>query len=229
MSTESRDLEMLITPPSGLGSIDFKELWAYRELLGFLVWRDVSVRYKQSPSSAFYGRFITPLITMLIFTIIFGKARKDSHRWNSVSDLLVRRPSALVVLLAVPAKSHDEHGGRTQPAHQDLLSPLDRPDGCHSRAIARSIDRIVGSLRNDALLPDHADSPQPLPASAVCHLGVGDCCRRRSLALGLQRLLPRCRPDDPVHRSSLAVLIARCLSGVSGSRELSNGCTHSIP
>ena len=47
MSAQSRDLEMLITPPSGLDSIDFKELWAYRELLGFMVWRDVSVRYKQ--------------------------------------------------------------------------------------------------------------------------------------------------------------------------------------
>jgi lipopolysaccharide transport system permease protein len=75
MSTESRDLEMLITPPSGLGSIDFKELWAYRELLGFLVWRDVSVRYKQSILGILWA-LLTPVTTMLIFTVIFGRVAK---------------------------------------------------------------------------------------------------------------------------------------------------------
>jgi lipopolysaccharide transport system permease protein len=75
MSTESRDVEMLITPPSGLGSIDFKELWDYRELLGFMVWRDVSVRYKQSVLGILWA-LLTPLITMLIFSIIFGKVAK---------------------------------------------------------------------------------------------------------------------------------------------------------
>jgi lipopolysaccharide transport system permease protein len=75
MSTESRDLEMLITPPSGLGSIDFKELWAYRELLGFLVWRDVSVRYKQSILGILWA-LLTPVTTMLIFTVIFGRIAK---------------------------------------------------------------------------------------------------------------------------------------------------------
>jgi lipopolysaccharide transport system permease protein len=75
MSTESRDLEMLITPPSGLGSIDFKELWAYRELLGFLVWRDVSVRYKQSILGILWA-LLTPVTTMVIFTVIFGRVAK---------------------------------------------------------------------------------------------------------------------------------------------------------
>ncbi|MCH8890624.1 MAG: ABC transporter permease [Myxococcales bacterium] len=75
MSAQSRDLEMLITPPSGLDSIDFKELWAYRELLGFMVWRDVSVRYKQSILGILWA-LLTPLTTMVIFTIIFGKVAK---------------------------------------------------------------------------------------------------------------------------------------------------------
>jgi len=75
MSTESRDVEMLITPPSGWGSIDFKELWDYRELFGFMVWRDVSVRYKQSVLGILWA-LLTPLVTMLIFSIIFGKVAK---------------------------------------------------------------------------------------------------------------------------------------------------------
>jgi lipopolysaccharide transport system permease protein len=69
MPAESRDVEMLITPPSGLSSIDFKELWAYRELFGFMVWRDVSVRYKQSVLGILWA-LLTPVITMLIFSVI---------------------------------------------------------------------------------------------------------------------------------------------------------------
>jgi lipopolysaccharide transport system permease protein len=72
MSAESPDVELLIAPPEGWRSIDFKELWAYRELFGFLVWRDVSVRYKQSVLGALWA-LLTPLITMVIFTIIFGR------------------------------------------------------------------------------------------------------------------------------------------------------------
>jgi lipopolysaccharide transport system permease protein len=77
MSAESRDVEMVIAPPSGWASIDFKELWDYRELFGFMVWRDVSVRYKQSVLGALWA-LLTPLVTMVIFTVIFGKVAKIS-------------------------------------------------------------------------------------------------------------------------------------------------------
>jgi lipopolysaccharide transport system permease protein len=75
MAAKSCDVELVIAPPTGFGSIDFKELWAYRELIGFMVWRDVSVRYKQS-ILGFLWALLTPLITMVIFTIIFGKLAK---------------------------------------------------------------------------------------------------------------------------------------------------------
>jgi lipopolysaccharide transport system permease protein len=75
MAAESRDVELVIAPPAGLRGIDFKELWAYRELFGFMVWRDVSVRYKQSALGVLWA-LLTPLITMLIFTVIFGKVAK---------------------------------------------------------------------------------------------------------------------------------------------------------
>jgi len=75
MSHEPRDVELVIAPPSGMVPIDFRELWAYRELFGFMVWRDVSVRYKQSVLGILWA-LLTPLGTMLIFTIIFGKLAK---------------------------------------------------------------------------------------------------------------------------------------------------------
>jgi lipopolysaccharide transport system permease protein len=52
--------------------IDFAALWTYRELLYFLTWRDVKVRYKQTALGVAWV-IIQPLLTMLIFTLFFGK------------------------------------------------------------------------------------------------------------------------------------------------------------
>jgi lipopolysaccharide transport system permease protein len=53
-------------------AIDLRSLWAYRELLYFLTWRDVKVRYKQTALGAAWA-IIQPLFTMIIFSIFFGK------------------------------------------------------------------------------------------------------------------------------------------------------------
>jgi lipopolysaccharide transport system permease protein len=52
--------------------LDLRSLWAYRELLYFLAWRDVKVRYKQTALGVAWA-VLQPLCTMLIFTIFFGK------------------------------------------------------------------------------------------------------------------------------------------------------------
>src|SRR5213592_4691815 len=62
---------ILIEPESGFSPIRLRELWAHRELLAFFAWRDVSVRYKQSLLGVLWA-LITPLITVAIFTVIFG-------------------------------------------------------------------------------------------------------------------------------------------------------------
>ncbi len=56
-------------------TLNLGEVWAYRELLSMLVWRDVSVRYKQSLVGIGWA-IIQPLFTMIIFTIIFGRFAK---------------------------------------------------------------------------------------------------------------------------------------------------------
>lgn len=64
----------------GRFSIDFRELWAYRELLYFLVWRDVKVRYKQTALGVVWA-VLQPLVAMVIFSVVFGhlaKIRTDS-------------------------------------------------------------------------------------------------------------------------------------------------------
>lgn len=61
-----------IDPPSGWEWVRFRELWQHRELLYFLVWRDVKVRYKQTVLGVAWG-LLQPLMMMLVFTIFFGR------------------------------------------------------------------------------------------------------------------------------------------------------------
>jgi lipopolysaccharide transport system permease protein len=62
----------LIRPSRGWVSLKLRELWRYRELLYFLVWRDIKVRYKQTALGAAWA-IIQPFFTMLVFTLFFGK------------------------------------------------------------------------------------------------------------------------------------------------------------
>jgi lipopolysaccharide transport system permease protein len=66
---------IVIEPKKGWVGIDFKELWRYRELLYFLTWRDIKIRYKQTLLGAMWA-IIQPTLTMLIFTLFFGRLAK---------------------------------------------------------------------------------------------------------------------------------------------------------
>jgi lipopolysaccharide transport system permease protein len=61
-----------ITPPKGWFELDLHEIWASRELLYFLVWRDLKVRYKQTVIGVAWV-VLQPLLTMLIFSFFFGR------------------------------------------------------------------------------------------------------------------------------------------------------------
>ena len=61
-----------IEPSKGWGSLKLKELWQYRELLYFLTWRDVKVRYKQTVLGAAWA-IIQPFFTMVVFSVFFGR------------------------------------------------------------------------------------------------------------------------------------------------------------
>lgn len=64
-----------IQPSKGWVSLKLGELWDYRELLFFLVWRDLKVRYKQTALGVSWA-IIQPLMTMVVFSIFFGKLGK---------------------------------------------------------------------------------------------------------------------------------------------------------
>jgi lipopolysaccharide transport system permease protein len=62
----------IIKPAHGWISLDLPELWAYRELIYFLTWRDIKVRYKQTVLGAAWA-IIQPFFTMVIFSLFFGR------------------------------------------------------------------------------------------------------------------------------------------------------------
>jgi lipopolysaccharide transport system permease protein len=65
----------VIVPPRGWLSINWAEIWHYRELLYFLTWRDVKIRYKQTVLGVLWA-FIQPFVKLVIFSVIFGKLAK---------------------------------------------------------------------------------------------------------------------------------------------------------
>jgi lipopolysaccharide transport system permease protein len=101
--------EIAIEPSRGWVSLKLGELWQYRELLLFLVWRDFKVRYKQASLGVAWA-MLQPLMTMVIFSVIFGElARLPSEGipypvfsyaallpWQLFSGALTRSGSSLV-------------------------------------------------------------------------------------------------------------------------------------
>jgi lipopolysaccharide transport system permease protein len=67
---EDGSFSRTIRPPRGI-ELELRELWQQRELLGFFVWRNVSVRYKQSLAGPGWA-ILQPLVSMVIFTVVFG-------------------------------------------------------------------------------------------------------------------------------------------------------------
>ncbi len=66
---------IVIEPAPRWPGLNFGELWANRELLAFLVWRDIKVQYAQTVLGAAWA-IVQPLMTMLIFTLVFGRLAK---------------------------------------------------------------------------------------------------------------------------------------------------------
>ena len=65
----------VIRPSRGWISLNLRDLWEYRELLYFLTWRDIKVRYKQTVLGAAWA-IIQPFLTMIVFSLFFGRLAK---------------------------------------------------------------------------------------------------------------------------------------------------------
>ena len=66
---------IILEPSRGWVTLNLRKLWQYRELLYFLSWRDIKVRYKQTLLGAAWA-IMQPVLTMLLFSVFFGKLAK---------------------------------------------------------------------------------------------------------------------------------------------------------
>lgn len=66
---------VVIKPSSGWTALNLKDLWVYRELVYFLTWRNLKVRYKQTALGAAWA-ILQPFLTMVVFSIFFGNLAK---------------------------------------------------------------------------------------------------------------------------------------------------------
>ncbi len=81
-----------IDPTRGRFHLDLRELWDYRELLYFLTWRDLKVRYQQTLLGLSWA-ILQPFVTMIVFTLIFNRvggiqpaSPAPSTRWPGASS-----------------------------------------------------------------------------------------------------------------------------------------------
>ena len=70
-TTEKPQQTLVIRPPSGLSGLGLGDLWRFRELLLFLTWRDIKVRYKQTLLGAAWA-ILQPFLTMIVFTVVIN-------------------------------------------------------------------------------------------------------------------------------------------------------------
>ena len=69
--------QIVIEPETGWIRIDFKELFEYRELIGFLAWRDIMAQYKQAVFGIGWA-VVKPVFSVIVYTLVFGKVAKLS-------------------------------------------------------------------------------------------------------------------------------------------------------
>jgi lipopolysaccharide transport system permease protein len=67
--------ERVLRPRHGLLALNFAELWRYRELFGFLAWRDILIRYKQTYLGVAWA-VLQPVLTMVVLSVVFGRFAK---------------------------------------------------------------------------------------------------------------------------------------------------------
>lgn len=80
--------QWLVLEPNRIEKQYWKDLWRYRELFAILAWRDIAVRYKQTFIGVAWA-LIRPLLTMLVFTVIFGKLAKLPSQGDAPYPILV--------------------------------------------------------------------------------------------------------------------------------------------
>ena len=190
----------------GWAALDLRELWAYRELLFFLTWRDILVRYKQAVLGVAWA-ILQPFLhhdRLHAWCSTGSWASQSPDPGHPLCGLQLHRASALAVLRRSALALRREPGRQRQPAHQGLLPAAGDPHlGRAGRAgrlrhLVRDPARADGRLRHRAR-PGTSSSCR----SSSCWLRHGP--RREPLAERPQRALPRRAVHHPLPGAAVDV------------------------
>ncbi len=125
MSVEASNPVTRIRPTGGWRAIDLGEIWRYRELLYFLAWRDIKLRYKQTAPRGRLGCAAT-VGDVFGFQSLFRQARQYEVRWAELSDLRHGRSVAVAAFRLFAHAGQQQFGVGTTAHYQSLLPPIDR-------------------------------------------------------------------------------------------------------
>ncbi len=98
------------------------ELWAYRELLYFFVWRDIKVRYKQTVIGAAWA-VLQPVMTMLVFSLFFGKLAKIPSQGLPYPIFYYCALLPWMYFATAMQSGHQRRGRAAARHHQSLFPP----------------------------------------------------------------------------------------------------------
>src|SRR2546423_3990978 len=119
--------ELVIRPRRGWIAVDWRELWTHRELLYFLVWRDVKVRYKQAILGIAWA-VLAPVLSVIVFTLIFGKRGMGVN--TTLPEGLSDKTSLFIFAGLIPWMFISQaitNGGLSLVNQQNLLSKIYMP------------------------------------------------------------------------------------------------------
>ena len=133
----------------------WRDLWRYRELLGFLAWRDIQVRYKQAVLG-FAWAIIQPAVQTVLLTFVFGKLAKMPGGRPALPAAGPCRLAALAALLLRVQRRRQQPRGQRTSDLQSLFSAAHRPAFCARGCAGRHGD------------PSGAFSSRCLLLSAYC-------------------------------------------------------------
>jgi lipopolysaccharide transport system permease protein len=177
IGTVKRPDTVIIQPVKGLVALNLRDLWIYRELVYFLTWRDLKVRYKQSVLGVLWA-IINPLVTTVVFAIIFGNFAKfpsDGVPYPIFSYTATLPWTFFAAALTVSARSMLTSGGMVSKIYfPRIIVPL-------SSIFANLADFLVGFVIMIGMLIFYKVTPTInmlwLPAfmllATITALGVG--------------------------------------------------------
>ena len=203
MIARNDPLVTTLKPAHGWAALNLRDIWRYRELVYFLTWRDLKVRYKQTLLGTSWA-VLRPVLTMVVFSIFFGSLAKVPSEGVPYPILHILSAVTVGTLRHGPnrgqpvtcSKQPDDYQGLFPPNHPAAVLRFGRCGGFFSR--------FCGFDPPDDLLRIAPNQPG-LDTTTLPAANPGECIGRWLLALCFECTLSGCGLCHPIPEPVLVV------------------------